>query len=144
MAAFAAAEKAKRRLIAELDELRLPIVGRDEDPQYGLAFDLLSSSYDTVVTGHEDGVITLDLAEGGDLHREQLRIAMDEPYRPCSGTSATRSGTAASTGSSGHRMSIWRSSVDMSARLVVRRWGQRRAAHPPRVRGHCQLRIARR
>ena len=32
-------------------------------------------------TGHDDGVITLDLAEGDDVHREQLRIAMDEPYR---------------------------------------------------------------
>ena len=81
LASFAAAEKAKRRLIAELDELKLPIVGRDEDPQYGLAFDLLSSEFEKVFTGHEDGVITLDLAEGDDVHREQLRIAMDEPYR---------------------------------------------------------------
>ena len=81
MAAFADAEKAKRRLIAELVELKLPIVGRDEDPQFGLAFDLLSSELDKVFTGHENGVITLDLAEGDDVHREQLRIAMDEPYR---------------------------------------------------------------
>ena len=79
--AFAAAEKAKRRLIAELHELKLPIVGRDEDPKYGLAFDLLSSEYEKVFTGHENGVITLDLAEGDDVHREQLRISMDEPYR---------------------------------------------------------------
>ena len=43
LAAFAAAENAKRRLIAELVDLKLPIIGRDEDPQYGLAFDLLSS-----------------------------------------------------------------------------------------------------
>lgn len=42
LAAFAVAEKAKRRLIAELHELELPIVGRDKDPEYGLAFDLLS------------------------------------------------------------------------------------------------------
>ena len=32
-------------------------------------------------TGHDNGVITLDLAEGDDVHREQLRIEMDEPYR---------------------------------------------------------------
>jgi hypothetical protein len=81
MAAYAAAEKAKRRLIVELHDLKLPIVGRDEDPQYGLAFDLLSSAQEKVFTGHDDGLITLDLAEGDDLHREQLRIAMDEPYR---------------------------------------------------------------
>lgn len=81
MAAFAVAEKAKRRLIAELHELKLPIVGRDADPQYGLAFDLLSSTTEQVFTGHEDGLITLDLAEGDDVHREQLRVEMDEPYR---------------------------------------------------------------
>ena len=81
MAAFASAEKAKRRLVAELVDLKLPIVGRAEDPQYGLAFDLLSSEFEKVVTGHHNGVITLDLAEGDDVHREQLRVAMDEPYR---------------------------------------------------------------
>jgi hypothetical protein len=81
LAAFADAEHAKRRLIAELYELKLPIVGRDEDPQYGLAFDLLSSQFEKVSTGHHNGVITLDLAEGDDVHREQLRVEMDEPYR---------------------------------------------------------------
>jgi hypothetical protein len=81
MGAFATAEKAKRRLIVELVDLKLPIVGRDEDPNYGLAFDLLSSELEKVFTGHENGVITLDLAEGDDVHREQLRIAMAEPYR---------------------------------------------------------------
>ena len=81
MSAFAVAEKAKRRLIVELYELKLPIVGRDEDPQYGLAFDLLSSETEKVLTGHHNGVITLDLAEGDDVHREQLRVSMDEPYR---------------------------------------------------------------
>src|SRR3954452_3813974 len=74
LAAFAAAEKAKRRLIAELHELKLPIVGRDQDPEYGLAFDLLSSETEKVFTGHDNGLITLDLAEGDDVHREQLRV----------------------------------------------------------------------
>ena len=81
MAAFAAAERAKRRLIVELHELKLPIVGRDEDPEFGLVFDLLSSASEKVFTGHDNGVITLDLAEGDDVHRERLRIAMAEPYR---------------------------------------------------------------
>jgi hypothetical protein len=81
LAAFAVAERAKRRLIAELVEMKLPIVGRDEDPNYGLAFDLLSSENEKVFTGHANGVITLDLAEGDDVHREQLRVSMDEPYR---------------------------------------------------------------
>ncbi|BBY29629.1 zinc-binding metallopeptidase family protein [Mycolicibacterium sediminis] len=81
MAAFANAERAKRRMIFELTELNLPIVGRDEDPDFGLAFDLLSSETEKVFTGHANGVVTLDLAEGDDVHREQLRIAMAEPYR---------------------------------------------------------------
>lgn len=81
LAEFAEAEAAKRRLIVELHELKLPIVGRDQDPDSGLAFRLLSSAHEQVMTGHENGVITIDLAEGDDVHREQLRVEMDEPYR---------------------------------------------------------------
>jgi hypothetical protein len=81
LAEFARAEAAKRRLIAELYELKLPIVGRDRDPEQGLGFRLLSSAFEQVMTGHDHGVITLDLAEGDDVHREQLRVEMDEPYR---------------------------------------------------------------
>lgn len=81
LAELARAEAAKRRLIAELHELRLPIVWRDQDPDYGLAFRLLSSAHENVLIGHQNGVITLDLAEGDDVHREQLRVEIDEPYR---------------------------------------------------------------
>ncbi len=81
LAEFARAEAAKRRLVAELNELKLPIIGRDRDPDYGLAFRLLSSAHEQVITGHENGIITLDLAEGDDVHREQLRVEMEEPYR---------------------------------------------------------------
>jgi hypothetical protein len=81
MPAFAEAEAAKRRLVVELIELGLPITDRTADPERGLTFDLLSSQSETVMTGHDDGVITLDLAEGDDVHREQLRISMAEPYR---------------------------------------------------------------
>jgi hypothetical protein len=79
--AFAEAEAAKRRLILELTELGLPLRGRDVDPDSGLCFDLLSSADERVITGHADGVITLDLAEGDDVQREQLRVSMAEPYR---------------------------------------------------------------
>lgn len=81
MPAFRRAEAAKRRVLFEVRELGLPILGRDVDPVRGLRFDLLSSSQRRVVTGHDTGLITLDLAEGDDVHREQLRIAMAEPYR---------------------------------------------------------------
>ena len=81
LGAFAAAETAKRRLVLELTELGLPLDGRDVHPDTGLAFDLLSSAAEGVTTGHADGLITLDLAESDDVHREQLRVSMDEPYR---------------------------------------------------------------
>jgi hypothetical protein len=73
------AETAKRRLIFGLDELELPI--KISDGSSGLGFDLLSSSQDKIMTGHLNGIITLDLAESNDAHREALRESMDEPYR---------------------------------------------------------------
>jgi hypothetical protein len=78
---FAATEAAKRRLVHQLDDLGLPVVGRAVDPEGGLAFDLLSSAYAPVVTGHAGGVVTLDLAEGDDGHRERMRVELAEPYR---------------------------------------------------------------
>jgi hypothetical protein len=81
LGAFAEAEQAKRRLMVELFELALPVVDRQQDPTYGLAFDLLSSADEPVSTGHRDGVITLDLAEGDDVYRERVRVQMAEPYR---------------------------------------------------------------
>jgi hypothetical protein len=73
------AESAKRRLIFGLDELQLPI--KVSDGSVGLAFDLLSSTQGKIITGHQNGIITLDLAESSDAHREALRVSMDEPYR---------------------------------------------------------------
>lgn len=81
LVAFGRAEAAKRRLLFQLDDLGLPVVGRDADPERGLAFDLLSSATGPVVTGHADGIITIDLAEGDDGHREALRVRLAEPYR---------------------------------------------------------------
>lgn len=82
---YAAAEAAKRHLVFELDGLGFPVIGKDPatggDPQEGLAFDLLSSVAEDVVIGHEDGVITIDLAESDDAHREKVRARLDEPYR---------------------------------------------------------------
>jgi hypothetical protein len=72
---FAAAESAKRRLLFELVDLGLPIDGDD------LRFDLLSSHDAPVVTGHSDGLITLDLAESDDARRERRRAQLGEAYR---------------------------------------------------------------
>ena len=78
---FKVAEEAKRRLVVELDTLGFPIVTRADDPENGLAFDLLSSAVEDVTIGHESGIITLDLAESDDAHREKVRVKLDEPYR---------------------------------------------------------------
>jgi hypothetical protein len=80
LAAFAVAEAAKRRLLFELLDLGIPSPSyRDRDG--GLAFDLLSSADGPVTTGHANGVVTLDLAETDDPHRELVRQQMGEPYR---------------------------------------------------------------
>ena len=81
MAAWRLTEAAKRRLVYQLDHLNLPTTLRADDPEKGLAFDLLSSARQNVITGHADGVITIDLAEGDDPHREALRVKLAEPYR---------------------------------------------------------------
>ena len=77
---YAPAERAKRHLIAELDELGIPILDRTDDPR-GVAFDLLSSVAEPVTIGHADGIVTIDLAEAEDAHREKVRAMLDEPYR---------------------------------------------------------------
>ena len=74
MAAFADAESAKRRLIFQLLHLGLPVVGSDEDPMNGVSFEFLSSRGRDVTTGHDDGVITLDLSES-------VRQQLGEAYR---------------------------------------------------------------
>ena len=81
LAAFADAEGAKRRLLDQLLGLELPIIDRVTDPEQGLAFELLSSRGREVTTGHEGGVITLDLSESDDAHREFVRQQLGEPYR---------------------------------------------------------------
>jgi hypothetical protein len=75
LAAFAAAEGAKRRLLFQLLDLGLPVEAG------GLTFDLLSSRSGPVVTGHNEGLITIDLAESDDARREQRRAELGEPYR---------------------------------------------------------------
>jgi hypothetical protein len=79
MAAFARAEAAKRRLLYQLDDLNLPVAASGSCR--AVAFDLRSSSGGPVTSGHGVGVVTLDLAEGDDGHREMMRVRLDEPYR---------------------------------------------------------------
>jgi hypothetical protein len=78
--AFTKAEMAKRRLLYQLQQLKLPIIGKEEAPGTGLSFELLASDRH-VVTGHANGVITIDLNESDDAFREQTRAQFGEPYR---------------------------------------------------------------
>jgi len=75
------AESAKRQLIHQLDQLALPVQARSEAVPHGLAFDLVEVEGLGGVTGHLDGVITLDLAEIDEQHRADLRRSLDEPIR---------------------------------------------------------------
>jgi hypothetical protein len=79
-------EAAKRRLFYTLLKLGLPLTARPDDPQ-GLAFDFLADpsenapSGPTILTGHDNGLITLNIAEADDAERERRRHDMSEPYR---------------------------------------------------------------
>ena len=82
-------EQAKRRLVFTLLTLGIP----PEPPPaaqagaaagaFGLRFQLLANLPDQppVVTGHDDGLITLNLAEADDVQRETARVSLGEPQR---------------------------------------------------------------
>jgi hypothetical protein len=63
-------ENAKRALVSQLIALRLPVASRvSEDTAHGVAFDLLRAppGGPRVLTGHADGIITLDIEEADDV-----------------------------------------------------------------------------
>ena len=77
-------ELAKKRLFYSLIRLRLPLDTRVEDPEHGLSFRFLAddvSEPGPVMTGHDNGIITIALAEADDAERERRRSNMGEPYR---------------------------------------------------------------
>jgi hypothetical protein len=77
-------EIAKHRLFYSLVRLHLPLATRAED-RAGLAFDVLADPVDRqappVTTGHDNGLVTLALAEADDVQREKNRVQSHEPYR---------------------------------------------------------------
>jgi hypothetical protein len=77
---------AQRRLFFTLLRLGLPLRAKADDPDAGLDFCFLADTSDDIhpkpiYTGHKDGVITLNIIEADDAAREQVRLAMHEPYR---------------------------------------------------------------
>ncbi len=79
---LASATADERRLLVQLADLGLPVRPWYEQAG-GLGFDLISSRSDgaRVMTGHANGIVTIDLAESLDEHREALRVKLGEPYR---------------------------------------------------------------
>ena len=81
-----ALETEKRRLVYSLLRLNLPIEPLNEVAD-GLAFDFLAdtehpfSERDKVLTGHANGLITINIKEADPVEREKMRGQLDEPYR---------------------------------------------------------------
>jgi hypothetical protein len=78
-------EFAKHRLFYALLRLDLPLLTRQESAENGLVFDFLADpppeTGPKVMTGHDEGLITIALVEADDAERERRRTAMGEPYR---------------------------------------------------------------
>jgi hypothetical protein len=76
-------EAAKRRLLFSLATLHLTPVSKEVEPETGLAFQFLEDgvSDQTVMTGHANGLITLNIAEADPAERERTREQMHERYR---------------------------------------------------------------
>jgi hypothetical protein len=80
-------ELAKHALFYALLRFGLPVEDRRQNPEMGLTFDFLADQPDhagqvqRVMTGHDRGVITINIVEADDAERERIRGAMGEPYR---------------------------------------------------------------
>ncbi len=75
-------EVAKRRLFYTLAKLRLVSVDTPDGRTDGPVFDFLAElPGQRVVTGHCQGLITLNIAEADDDERVRTRLALHEPYR---------------------------------------------------------------
>jgi hypothetical protein len=84
-------EIAKHMLLYTLMKLHLPLDEKDESGNLRLRFDFLASppylEGPRVMTGHDNGLITLALEEADDAEREKRRTMMHEPYRTLVGHS---------------------------------------------------------
>jgi hypothetical protein len=82
-AAWRRLEAAKRRLLYTLYALRLPVESKAENQQHGLSFAFMKDENPNakVLTGHNDGLITINVAEADDSFREKMRKSLGEAYR---------------------------------------------------------------
>ena len=88
---WAKIEAAKRRLFHTLLTLDLPMETQPEaeatGTEPGLTFDFLydpqgeATGTVQITTGHENGLVTLNILEADDVQREKMRTGLGEPYR---------------------------------------------------------------
>ena len=77
-------QQATHHLFYGLVRLGLIAVASRDEADFRLAFDILADDGDPahrILTGHEHGLITLNLIEADDAARERMRQEMGEPYR---------------------------------------------------------------
>jgi len=81
-------EGAKKRAIYSLLAFGLEVAPKEvQDDEIGLAFDLLADPIgagpggERILTGHDNGLITLNVAEADGPVRERMRVEMGEAYR---------------------------------------------------------------
>jgi len=86
-------ERAKRHALYSILMLQLPLVSKHEDAARGLLFRFMTdrepnsefteplAGQAPIFTGHDNGEITLNLAEADDIARTRMRIRLGEVYR---------------------------------------------------------------
>jgi hypothetical protein len=82
MSRWSKLELAKRRCLYTLLKLGLPIQPAEDKKNISLRFKFLEDMEGAPVqTGHESGIITINIAEADDDERERRRVGFHEPYR---------------------------------------------------------------
>lgn len=79
-------EAAKRRVMVGLIGLSLPLDTAGDPEAQPLSFEFKADEVTPletrpVLTGHSNGVVTINIAEADDAERERRRVTMHEPYR---------------------------------------------------------------
>jgi hypothetical protein len=82
LARWSRLELAKRRCLYTLLNLGLPITGDEKGRHLSLRFKFLEDNpNEPVKTGHENGLITINVTEADHDERERRRMQLHEPYR---------------------------------------------------------------
>jgi len=74
-------ERAKHRVLYDVDRIGLPIITDPDDGRPVLTFEFPAAIDQPVSTGHANGLITIDIDEADSVQRERTRVEFDEPHR---------------------------------------------------------------